>query len=644
MTASGTLFNVRYDRDAIWEAYINSFPEEIRQEHNCNCCKSFIRQIGGAVVIGADSRLGTIWDLTDVPEEYAASVEALAAYVRAQPVAGLYWHTDAQVGTDRNPDKVRNVIWEHFMVRIPAACKGDLAAKSGQLDASHGVLKRALDEITPESVETVLELIGQNSLYRGNDYKHLLEGLQSIRADYAALPEDLRSNFCWAKAAALPENVARVRNTAIGTLLVELSEGKELEAAVGAFERMVAPTNYKRPTSLVTPKMVEAAKQTLKDLKLLSALDRRRLDTRDLTAANALFVYRPKSSTKDVFAELAGETPVNPKTLSKVEEIGIDAFLSNVLPTARTVKVLMERQHLGNLVTLTGPTDPEANNLMKWDNSFGWSYTGGVADSIKEKVKTAGGRVEGGFMRASLAWYNFDDLDLHFKSPRGHHVYYGIKRDSHLDVHLDVDMNAGGGHSREPVENIYFGKQLPVGEYVLIVNNYAARDGSDKGFEVEIEVGGEQFNFGSSTSPRGSSSADPIRFTVDAHGKVSIADTTLSRTSIGAVKWGVKTGIWHTVKAITLSPNHWTRPTGNKHFFFLLEGCVSDEKTRPFYNEFLCEALAKDRKVSEVLAGKIEVAAAEGAELSGLGFSDTLRNHLFVEVEGTFKRTLKILF
>jgi hypothetical protein len=83
---------------------------------------------------------------------------------------------------------------------------------------------------------------------------------------------------------------------------------------------------------------------------------------------------------------------------------------------------------------------------------------------------------------------------------------------------------------------------------------------------------------------------------------------------------------------------------GNKHWFFILDGCVSDENTRPFYNEFLCQELAKDRKTTEILAGKIQVAPADGAELSGLGFSETLRNRIYAEVEGKFKRTIEIVF
>jgi hypothetical protein len=111
---------------------------------------------------------------------------------------------------------------------------------------------------------------------------------------------------------------------------------------------------------------------------------------------------------------------------------------------------------------------------------------------------------------------------------------------------------------------------------------------------------------------------------------------------VSKTKWGVTTNQWRNVKAVTLSPNHWEKPVGNKHWFFMLEGCVSDEDTRPFYNEFLCDALSENRKVMEVLAGKITVADAEGAELSGLGFSETLRNHIYIEVDGAFKRTLKV--
>jgi hypothetical protein len=654
MLKSGKLFVVDYDRDSIWDAYLEAFAEAERQEHRCNCCKAFIRQVGGAVIINADLSVTTVWDVAGVPEHYAPSIKALADYVRSRSIDGLYFHENAQAGTDKNVDKVRNVIWQHFHVQIPRAIQEDKQGTQNKASAkvreSAGMLQRALEEFSLSNVDTVLELIDQNSLYRGAEFKHILDGFRDVREEWGKLPASCSTNFYWLKACSLPEQVARVRNVSIGQLLIDLAAGDDLEKAVGSFERMVGGANYKRPTAIATPRMIEDAKKKLEELGFISALHRRQLDSRDLSAANALFTYRPTSATKDVFAELAGDAPVDVKTLSKVEEVSVLNFVEKVLPKAKGLRVLLERPHLSRFVALTGPTDPEAANLFSWDNSYGWSYTGGVADSIKERVKTAGGRVDG-WMRASLSWHNHDDLDLHLTG-QGQHVYFSCKHSISLQATLDVDMQAGVGTTRTPVENIDIAQRLPAGEYILKVNNYSARDSSDKGFDLEVEVNGSTATFSSNTSPRDGQS-ELLTFVVDKNGEVAFAaNPKLSSTSSSAEKWGLKTGQWHTVGTVTFSPNYWTRPTTNQHLFFLLKGCrvTTDEKVRPFYNEFLCGALTPHRKVTEMLAGKIDVTAADGEELSGIGFSMTRHStddkpaHVFVEVTGAFKRIVKVVF
>ena len=215
-----------------------------------------------------------------------------------------------------------------------------------------------------------------------------------------------------------------------------------------------------------------------------------------------------------------------------------------------------------------------------------------------------------------------------------------------LYAHLDVDMNAGGPQSREPVENVFISNKLPIGNYVASIHNYSKRESADTGFEVEIEHGGELRTYGSPKSPGNQKHFKPaIEFQVTSvDGNVVFKDNSMSKTTAGIVKWGLKTGSWQRVNAVTLSPNHWTTPIGNKHHFFLLEGCVADERIRPFYNEFLNTKLKDERKTTEMLANKIEVTPAEGNQLSGLGFSDTIRNHVFVEVTGSFKRIVKVKF
>lgn len=642
MLTLGTVFNTEYNRDAIWQAYLNSFSDPVvRQEHNCNLCKTFIRQIGGAAVIDADLNFVTIWDFDDAHPDYHATVLALRAFVHDCKIKGLYYSDVKKIGCDKNVDSKTGTVWEHLYTELPVNLVGDKAAESGQFMASVEVFNRALSEISIDTVDTVKELIAQNSLYRGNEYDHLLTHLRNALVAVKSLSADKRYAYCLSQVSKIPENAARIRNTAIGTLLIDIQSSVDLDDAVKSYERITAPANYKRPTALVTPRMVEEAKKKLESLGLISALNRRRLDTRDLKASNALYTFRPKQNVGDVFASLTSETPVDTKTLSKVDEVSISDFVEKILPSADRVRVLFEHEHLGNLATLTGPVDADAKNLFKWDNSFGWSYTGGVADSIKEKVRKAGGKVDGVWLRASLAWSNYDDLDLHLKG-RGiyDHCYFGNKRCSALNAHLDVDMNAGGGTTREPVENIYVSAPLADGSYTISVNQFSRRETNGDGFDLEIEVNGETHRFSRPKNPQGS---DDVKFSVK-DGRVTFSDNSMQKTSTGSVKWGLKTGIWHSVTAVTVSPNHWTTPIGNKHWFFIIPGTLSDEQTRPFYNEFLCQELAKERKVTEALSGKINVLPAEGAELSGLGFSETLRNHLYVEVESKMKRVIRVNF
>jgi hypothetical protein len=93
-----------------------------------------------------------------------------------------------------------------------------------------------------------------------------------------------------------------------------------------------------------------------------------------------------------------------------------------------------------------------------------------------------------------------------------------------------------------------------------------------------------------------------------------------------------------------LSPNYWDeKAVGNKHYFFLLDGCVNDGAARGFYNEFLTPELDKHRKVFELVGSKLQMAPAD-QQLSGLGFSSTQRSSLVCRVKGSFTRTIKIIF
>ena len=92
------------------------------------------------------------------------------------------------------------------------------------------------------------------------------------------------------------------------------------------------------------------------------------------------------------------------------------------------------------------------------------------------------------------------------------------------------------------------------------------------------------------------------------------------------------------------SPNHWDlQGVGNRHYFFILEGCLNPGTPRGFYNEFLKQDLLEQKKVFEALGDKMKVEPSD-IQLSGLGFSSTQRNSIVAKVEGNITRTLKINF
>ena len=118
----------------------------------------------------------------------------------------------------------------------------------------------------------------------------------------------------------------------------------------------------------------------------------------------------------------------------------------------------------------------------------------------------------------------------------------------------------------------------------------------------------------------------------------------LPSTQASKQVWGLPTQSFRRAGVVMLSPNHWDEhAVGNKHYFFILDGCRNDGKARGFYNEFLNEGLSEHRKVLEIVGAKMKTEESD-RQLSGLGFSSTQRNSVTVRVTGKFTRTVKVLF
>lgn len=631
------LFVTVEDKDAIWGTYLNAFPEgsnpiyRVNTEHDCSCCRNFIKNIGNVV----NAQMETIWDIEGLEYPYDVVARTMNEYVSRHNISGLFRPTESQYGAEKTLEHLEDGsihTWKHFVGVIHKKHKVSSPQQvRGEYSTSVGVLKRGLEELTPEAFETVIDLIQQNVLYRGQEALKGLSDFRSAQRIYEKLSTSEKHLFVWVNAT-IP--YARIRNTAIGTLLQDLSEGTDIESAVKKYEAMVAPANYKRPTALITPRMVNDAMKTIQSLDLEPALERRFAKLTDVSVNDVRWVDNSvQSQMKGGIAGLLMEAATAPVTnTDKAEDISMDDFVK-LLPDIKSMEVLVKNQNLNNLVSITAPVHSDVQPLFKWGNNFAWSYKGNITDSIKEKVKAAGGNTSAK-LRFSLAWFNYDDLDIHVKAPGQDLIYYDAKQGC-----LDVDMNAGCGRTREPVENVSF-KTPRKGKYSVYVNQFSKRETKDVGFVIQTESNGVITEYIYNKTVTGTVHVG--NFNVDENGNIIRIDLNedMKNQSIAKTEWGVTAEQFTKVNTLMTSPNHWEgNQVGAKHWFFILDNCINDEATRGIYNEFLKPELDKHRKVFEVLGNKT-MCQPTADQLSGVGFSAARNDSVIVRVAGTKLRKL----
>lgn len=661
------LFEVAVDKDELWNLYLDSFPagtNEIYRErrwHDCSCCRQFIKTIGNAVVI-KNGKVTTIWDFRTDDSTYQPVLDTLSDFIRSHAVSDIYVSKFKKIGTLQNYEELENgkvQEWTHFYVELPdnlvdrsSRSEGDI---KGSFRDTRNVFKRSLDEITMDAIDTILELINSNTLYKGEEWKGVLGEFKKYKKEYDKLTSDVeRDNYAWEQSVKAGIAIGRIRNHSIGTLLINVSEEMDLDTAVKKYEQIVAPSNYKRSKPIFTQKMLEDAQKKITDLGYLDSLPRRYARLDDITVNDILFSNKDASKrisgATDIFGELAKTAKGgNAKKFSKIEEVTVDTFVNDILPTANEVELYLENKHSSNLASLIAPQNKDSKSMFKWGNNFGWAYSGNLTDSdMKDRVKAAGGSVTGD-LRFSIQW-NEDgqdncDLDAHCKEADGFEIYYGSAKKpsfSRTKGQLDVDIIHPNG--RIAVENITWANRntMKDGVYKFFVNQFS---GSVKnGFRAEVEFDGQIYSFDYLHSMRCGENVMVAEVTLK-NGEFTIKELLPSSVSSKEI-WGVKTNEFVPVSVICFSPNFWENvenKVGHRHVFFMLKGCINDENPSGMFNEFLVQELYEHRKVMEALGSKMRVENTDD-QLSGVGFATDKRAEVVVKVIGNVERVVKIKF
>ena len=518
-----------------------------------------------------------------------------------------------------------------------------------------------MDEISLDTLVLVKDLINQGSLLDGTTHLHKIEKFITLKTEYDSLAAVDKDNWCWVSSYKL--SIAKFRNELIGTLCVELTEGKEINDACKTWNQRVDPANYMKAVAPITKKQIEEAAKFVKDNGYEESFNRRFAVIADIKASEIMHINGGSGAIKEVSifdGVKATSTQHKRSEFDKLEEVSIDKFMKDILPSCTSVEAFLANKHEGNMVSLTTANDPNSKPIFKWTNNYSWTYNGNLAgkSQIKEAVKSQGGLVEG-VLRFSVNWSgpgtgDNSDLDAHAQEPGqgGQHIYYaaGYRKDSGdkrspQSGQLDIDITNPQGQRNyiDVVENIAWNdiNKMKDGVYKLWVNQFADR--GSKGFIAEIEFNGQIFTY---------------EYKRKVSGNVHVANVTLNKgeftiehllpctegEGVNKEIYGLESNTFHKVNLVCLSPNHWDgNNVGNKHFFFMLEDALCPTAIRSFHNENLIPELVTHRKVMEVLGAKNMINPTDN-QLSGLGFNATVKDEVILKLGGSFKRMIKVKF
>lgn len=689
MCSTGKLFRVSLTTQEVWDLYLNSFEDDPQfrdpesSSHNCNTCRNFIKRYGNIVAIDENYQTMSLFDF-DIEGEFNPVAKQLSVSISSSEIKEVFFETFLELqslpyesckktnlvfrlGVDKNfkkytpeeVDKFKVVnstdvyTFNHMHLDLPTEFV-DQSGKSvesimGTFRDAKNVFQRAMETISLDTLTLVKDLINQGSLLDGQTHLYKIDQIIPLKTEFDKvylLSNIQANNWCWVKSYKLP--FAKFRNELIGVLCTELSEGEELNKACQSWNKRVDPSNYMKAKAPITQKQIEEARKFIENNNYTESFNRRLATIDDIKVSEIIHTTSGNGKIKEVsiFDNVKSSKSRHKRNeFEGVEEIGIDKFIKDILPGCTSVEAFLTNNMENNLVTLTTANNPDSKQIFKWDNNYSWTYNGNLAgkSQIKDAVKSAGGKVDG-VLRFSIMWADGDgdnsDLDAHCYEPSGH-INFRQKYGFSSGGNLDVDIQCPSG--KLAVENITYPSlhNMIDGQYKFQIHQYSARN--SKGFKAEIEFDGQIYSYEYKQTVSG---LIDIATVILKNGQFTIKHIQPATEGEGINKeiYGLETNNFHKVNLVCLSPNHWgINNIGNKHYFFMIDGCKATSEIRSFHNENLIQELADHRKVLEVL-GSSNMVESTNKQLSGLGFNATVKDELIVKLKGSFSRVLKLKF
>lgn len=363
----------------LYDIFLDNLPIDARQHYNCRTCRNFVNRYGGLVRITDDGELEPVmWKYA--PSFFKPAVDAVCNAVKNSRITSVFITSERRLGTPKTG------YWTHISVDVPKFMIFNNRLlnsyqKSAEKLEDFKMLQNAVNEYSIKTVESAVNLLRSDSMYRGEKILGIAEWFLEVIKITKGNPK--RPNILWKRVATAPAGFCHISASMIGTLLDDISDGMDLESVQNRFNAKMNPLKYQRPQVAPTAGNVERAEKIVSELGLENSLKRRfaRLDEIETIWRPAGKTYTLVTSTTPsaVFTDIKTKesysskrdrayTPQTTMTWSK--------FQRTVLPVAKKIE-LDVCIGLNTYAAIVTAEDPNSPPIVRWDteehrNPFSW--------------------------------------------------------------------------------------------------------------------------------------------------------------------------------------------------------------------------------------------------------------------------------
>jgi len=355
------------DVTGLFTAYLDELPQELRQEHTCNCCRNFVERFGGLVRINEQGQIRTVmWDNVP-PGIYQSSFERMQKLVERAKVTGVFHSDEKTWGT------AKTGAWSHLSITPAKHLLHDSRALlPHQAEAERAedfkTMVKALKEFDLQTVTTAVTLLESEALYRSEKTLGVAKWLQELITRRNATKDSRsRANQLWLAVATAPAGFAHPRSSMIGTLLEDIADGLAYEDVRNKFSAKMNPTKYMRPQSDPTAGATASAERLVEKLGVAAAFERRFARLEELQT-----IWKP-AAVKSV-SGTGVFTAVKPKGAEARALVNGRAsqaltwakFARTIMPQADKIELYVPE--VGSFSAFLTAVDGAAPPIIQWDS------------------------------------------------------------------------------------------------------------------------------------------------------------------------------------------------------------------------------------------------------------------------------------